>query len=456
MIHTEGVVQFKSKLLVSLAFIASLATAAYAQWQIANHSIPVGRGGGVSGFNAITPSATSGIALVSRGSALDPSFTTVVVAGGGTNCVVASGTCLDNITGFSSTGFVKRTGAGTYSFIADPVPVANGGTNCAAASGTCLDNITGFASTGFVKRTGAGAYSFIADPVPVANGGTGIASGTSGGVPYFSAGTTIASSGALTANVPVIGGGAGVAPSSGTRTGNTTVFATSTGSFTTNNCIKVDANGNLVDAGAACGGSSNASTKQYLTSGSGATYTTPANARSLHIVMIGGGGGGGAATTNAGATGGTTTFNSVNANGGGGGNVADTGAGAGGTGGTGAASLRLPGSGGAAAYSQTTSGVGGQGAPGIFGLGAPAQKSALAAAGGNPGGTNTGAGGSGGWAITAAQHGAGGGAGEYVELNIASPAGTYTYTIGGGGAGGAAGVQAGGNGGSGIIIVTEY
>lgn len=199
-----------------------------------------------------------------------------------------------------------------------------------------------------------------------------------------------------------------------------------------------------------------ASTKQYLTSGSGATYTTPTNARSIHVVMIGGGGGGGAATTNAGATGGTTTFNSVNANGGGGGGVADTAAGAGGTGGTGSASLRLPGSGGAAAYSQTTSGVGGQGAAGIFGTGAPAQKSALAAAGGNSGGTNTGAGGSGGWAITAAQHGAGGGAGEYVELNINSPSATYTYTIGGGGNGGAAGVQAGGNGGSGLIIVTEH
>jgi hypothetical protein len=51
----------------------------------------------------------------------------------------------------------------------------------------------------------------------------------------------------------VIGGGAGVAPSSGTRSGNTTAFVTTTGSLTSGNCVKLDANGNFIDAGAACG-----------------------------------------------------------------------------------------------------------------------------------------------------------------------------------------------------------
>lgn len=40
--------------------------------------------------------------------------------------------------------------------------VARGGTGGGSASGTLLDNITGFASTGFIFRTGAGAYSFQA------------------------------------------------------------------------------------------------------------------------------------------------------------------------------------------------------------------------------------------------------------------------------------------------------
>jgi len=152
-----------------------------------------------------------------------------------------------------------------------PLAVASGGTNCTAASGTCLDNITGFASTGFVKRTGAGTYSFIADPVPVGNGGLGITFGTSGGIPYFSGSTTIASSGALTANLPVIGGGAGVAPTVGTRSGNTTSFATTSGTLTNGNCVKIDASGNLVDNAAACG------VPNFPTLAKSANYTTVAS-----------------------------------------------------------------------------------------------------------------------------------------------------------------------------------
>lgn len=41
-----------------------------------------------------------------------------------------------------------------------------------------------------------------------------------------------------------------------------------------------------------------APTKQILTSGTGATYTTPANARLLKVTVVGGGGGGGGAAAN--------------------------------------------------------------------------------------------------------------------------------------------------------------
>lgn len=66
------------------------------------------------------------------------------------------------------------------------------------------------------KLTVANIVAYLGSPITVANGGTGIASGTSGGVPYFSASATIASSAALAANALVIGGGAGVAPSTTT------------------------------------------------------------------------------------------------------------------------------------------------------------------------------------------------------------------------------------------------
>lgn len=53
--------------------------------------------------------------------------------------------------------------------------VARGGTGGGAASGTLLDNISGFASTGHLVRTGAGSYSFrtvtgTANQIDVANG----------------------------------------------------------------------------------------------------------------------------------------------------------------------------------------------------------------------------------------------------------------------------------------------
>jgi hypothetical protein len=78
--------------------------------------------------------------------------------------------------------------------------------------------------------------------------------GTSGGIPYFSSATAWASSGALTANMPVIGGGAGTAPSVGTVSGNTTTFVTTTGALTLGDCVQIDANGNFIDATVTCGG----------------------------------------------------------------------------------------------------------------------------------------------------------------------------------------------------------
>jgi hypothetical protein len=67
--------------------------------------------------------------------------------------------------------------------------------------------------------------------VGVTYGGTGLSGGTSGGIPYFSGSTTIASSSALAANALVIGGGAGVAPSTtNTGTGVLTALGTNVGS----------------------------------------------------------------------------------------------------------------------------------------------------------------------------------------------------------------------------------
>jgi hypothetical protein len=202
-------------------------------------------------------------------------------------------------------------------------------------------------------------------------------------------------------------------------------------------------------------------TRQVLTSGTGATYTTPAGARQLRIRMVGGGGGGGAETTNTGGGGSATSFGGFQAAGGSGGvhGNADTPLGGlGGTGGAGAASLRMAGSPGGSGLNGTggtnpqpcQSGSGGAGPFGGNG------RSVTNGFGGDSAIANSGAGGSGAASGNGGDAGGGGGAGEYVEIIINSPDATYSYTIGAGGNGGAAGARAGGNGGSGIVIVDEY
>lgn len=80
--------------------------------------------------------------------------------GGSTNAGTIAGSTI-TVTG--GTG-ISVTGAPAYTVALQvPVTVADGGTNATSASGTALDNITGFSSTGILERTGAGAYTFIAN-----------------------------------------------------------------------------------------------------------------------------------------------------------------------------------------------------------------------------------------------------------------------------------------------------
>lgn len=188
-------------------------------------------------------------------------------------------------------------------------------------------------------------------------------------------------------------------------------------------------------------------TRQILTSGTSATYTTPVGCRRIRIRMRGGDGGGGGTGTSgatAGGDGGDTLFNAIEADGGKGGgasNGAGGGAGgAGGNGGTGSAALRVNGQSGTrglvvnATYAPAAEGVGGVNPlGGVGGMGGAASGITIG-------------------------NGGGGGAAEYVEFEINNPSATYTYTVGAAGTAGAAGTSGnpGTAGRSGLIIVEEF
>jgi hypothetical protein len=64
---------------VALAFLLTCAPA-FAQWQTPNHSVPLGRGTGVTGFGSAVP-GTTGMPFVSQGASSDPAFGTIANSG---------------------------------------------------------------------------------------------------------------------------------------------------------------------------------------------------------------------------------------------------------------------------------------------------------------------------------------------------------------------------------------
>lgn len=134
-----------------------------------------------------------------------------------------------------------------------PVPLSGAGGSVAYTSissvptGTLLGRTTAGTGAAEAITAGAGIMTLLQTPT-LANLGA-VFNGTSGGLLCYTASGTLASSSALTANLPVIGGGSGACPSVGTRSGNTTSFATTTGSLTSGNIASWDGSGNLIAGG---------------------------------------------------------------------------------------------------------------------------------------------------------------------------------------------------------------
>lgn len=139
-------------------------------------------------------------------------FTTIDINGGTIDATAIGGTtpaagAFTSVTSTSASGILTRAAA-----TQDGVELVG------RAGGTTSLKVTFTPTTLTASRTltlpdASGTILQSGTAVTVAQGGTGITSGTSGGVPYFSSTSAIASSAALAANSLVIGGGAGVAPS---------------------------------------------------------------------------------------------------------------------------------------------------------------------------------------------------------------------------------------------------
>lgn len=124
----------------------------------------------------------------------------------------------------STKKFLRQTGTGAVS--AAPawdtvLPADIGGSALTATNDTNVTlTLGGSPSTALLNA--ASVTVGWSGTLAVGRGGTGIGSGTSGGIPYFSSTSTIASSALLTANALVTGGGAGAAPSTLASLGTTT------------------------------------------------------------------------------------------------------------------------------------------------------------------------------------------------------------------------------------------
>jgi len=174
-----------------------------------------------------------------------------------------------------------------------------GSTDCTVGGGSnaviCMDNGSSWVSAG-TGGSGSGTVTNVTwtgGIVSIANSSTVPAftiAGTSGGVPYFSAASTWASSGALTANLPVLGGGAGSAPVSGSRSGNTTTYVTTTGAQTSGRCVVIDASGNHVADTGACGGGGGSGTVTNVSATDGLLLVS--NPTTTPVISVGGTSGG--------------------------------------------------------------------------------------------------------------------------------------------------------------------
>lgn len=165
-------------------------------------------------------------------------------------------TCIAGSAITSLSGDVTGTGPGATVATLATVNANVGSFGSATAVGTFTVNAKGLITAASNTNISVNLATMVTGTLPMSNGGTGATS--------------------FTANAPVIGAGAS-ALTVGTKTGDTTLFATASGSLVSGNCIKADASGNLVDNGAVCGSSTPAGSDTQVQFNNSSSFGASAN-----------------------------------------------------------------------------------------------------------------------------------------------------------------------------------
>lgn len=230
---------------------------------LTNHAVMIG-----AGTNAAPKTiavGTSGQVLVSGGSTADPAFSALDIS----------------TAGITGTLPAANGGTGLALYTAGDIIYASGTVTLSKlAAGTTSQVLIG----GTAPSWGAVALgSMVSGTLALTNGGLGLTSGTSGGVLAFTAAGTLASSAALAANSPVLGGGAGAVPKT-----STAILSNGTGSLTLGLVGTATGALNLV------GATSGTITMQSQAAAGTFNWNLPITAGSAGQVLLSGGGGAGA------------------------------------------------------------------------------------------------------------------------------------------------------------------
>jgi len=454
---------------------------------------------GASGWAIVGPGATAGLAWISGGAGVDPAYGILGLSGGGCNaaltasnggilystasaCAILGGTATARLPLLSGASTTPVWGAYTL-----PASVTSGGVACftsttvqassgvlsanaiilGGGAGVCPSPMGSLGTTTTVLHgNAAGPPTFgavvlttdVSGQLPLSNGGCG---GTSRATCFANAAPTPTRAGDIiywngSTWTTLAGNNSGTAVLSENASGVPSWSAAGSGTVTS---VGIANGGGISVSGSPVTGSGSitvglrAPSVQRLTSGTGATYTTPSGVGYIKVSACGAGGGGGGSGTGStagnGGTGGTTTFSggSLSCTGGAGGTIGSPAAGGTCTG----SGLNFPGSYGGSVLTLLA---------GQFGGGAVGGQSAFWGGAGVSPGANSGSGGSGAQynAVSNGNAYGGGGAGGCTQYIISSPAATYTYTIGAAGSAGTAGTSGlvGNAGAAGGIVVEEY